>query len=438
MRFQKRTEYFAMQQRLLPTEGDSWLQRPLSRANAQPILDMRDPLMFGIRPAFVPIRHPEQCAINCVMMRGGTSKGLFFLARHLPADQMTRDRVLLAALGSPDRRQIDGLGGGDSLTSKVAILAPSRDKAADVDYLFAQVSVEQPIVDTSPSCGNILAGVATYAIDEGLVIPQPGGVTRVRIRAVNNRSLVEAIVQTPGRRVRYEGQTSIDGVPGTGAPIVLNFSQIVGAKTGKFLPTGSAIDCFDEIEVTCLDIAMPLIMIRASDLGKTGYESPAELSQDCRLIERIESIRRQAGKAMGLGDVSNQVIPKVALIAAPRYGGRISSRYFVPEKCHATHAVTGAICVASGCILEQSVARRYLGDSSRPSSEKQSETIAIEHPAGKITLQMVHCTRNDGSTEIISAGAVSTARRLFEGKLLVPGTVWQGPVSGGIKARLKP
>ncbi len=415
-----------MQHRPEPTDGDAWLSRPLARPIAQPLLDMRDPLNFGIRPAFVPIRLPEQCAIPCVMMRGGTSKGLFFLARHLPADQTTRDRVLLAALGSPDRRQIDGLGGGDSLTSKVAILAPSRDSQADIDYLFAQVSVEQPIVDTSPSCGNILAGVATYAIDEGLVIPQPGGVTRVRIRAVNNRSLVEAIVQTPGRRVRYEGPTSIDGVPGTAAPIVLNFRQIVGSKTGQLLPTGANIDVFDGIEVTCLDVAMPVVLIRAEDLGKSGNETPTELNNDTSMIARIESIRRQAGKAMGLGDVSNQVIPKVALLSPARNGGRITSRYFVPEKCHATHAVTGAICVASACILDSSVARRYLGEAPTPNQEKQTDTIVIEHPAGKITLQMVHCTTPEGSSEIISAGVVSTARRLFEGKLLIPGTIWEG------------
>lgn len=416
-----------MRDRVLPQEADAWLtSSQFSRLAPTPKVDFRDPLSLGMRPAFLPERRREQCSIPCVMMRGGTSKGLFFLARHLPAERSTRDRVLLAALGSPDRRQIDGLGGGDSLTSKVAIVAPSRDGKADIDYLFAQVSVEQPIVDTSPSCGNILAGVATYAIDESLVLAQPGGVTRVRIRAVNNRSFVEAIVQTPGGKVRYDGPTSIDGVPGTAAPIVLNFREVVGSKTNSMLPTGNEIDVFDGVETTCLDVAMPVVLIRANDVGKSGHETPFELSNDQALMARLESIRRQAGQKMGLGDVSNQVIPKISLVSVPQRGGRITSRYFVPEKCHATHAVTGAICVSTACVMGNSVVRKLLAQPPIHPSERHTDPIGVEHPAGKITVQMVYRYGSDNRLEIMECGVVSTARRLFEGRLFVPGSLWSG------------
>jgi 4-oxalomesaconate tautomerase len=402
-----------------PTAADAWLTAPrqnlafhYSRADHR----MRDGELWRRTIPWTDAQKAPtpQTAINCVMMRGGTSKGLFFLARDLPPMQKVRDKVLLAALGSPDRRQIDGLGGGDSLTSKVAILAPSTDPNHDIDYLFAQVVVDRPHVDTTPSCGNILAGVACYAIDEGLVLPRRGETT-VRIRAVNNRADVEAVVQTPNGKVCYQGDTVIDGVPGSGAPILLNFRSIVGSRTGKMLPTGRPRDVIDGVEVTCLDVAMPLMLARAADLGVQGDEPPERFNRDPEFLQRLEALRRQAGQLMGLGDVSDQVTPKVALISPPRHGGTVTSRYFVPEKCHATHAVTGAIAVAAAYALPESILAGTL--------EPGERRLEIEHPAGRIPIQLSFELTN-GELRISKAGVISTARRLFEGRVLVPSDLW--------------
>lgn len=408
-------------QRIHPLPGDAWLTAPrqnlcfhYSRADHR----MRDSELWKRTiPWLDADRHPGQRPINCVMMRGGTSKGLFFLARDLPPMQRVRDRVLLAALGSPDRRQINGCGGGDSLTSKVAIVAPSTDPQHEIDYLFAQVVVDRALVDTTPSCGNILAGVACFAIEEGLVLAQRGE-TRVRIRAVNNRADVEAVVQTPQRRVIYQGDTSIDGVPGTGAPIVLNFRNVIGSKTDRLLPTGNPVDVVDGVEVTCVDAAMPVVLIRARDLGVAGDEAPERFNRDSALLARLESIRRRAGELMGLGDVAEQVTPKVALVSPPVHGGAVTSRYFVPEKCHATHAVTGAIAVAAGYALPGSVLRAF---SDPP--EPGARLVEVEHPAGRIPLQL-RWQYEEGGLRLEQAGVISTARRLFEGRVLVPADLW--------------
>lgn len=410
-----------MQPRPRPTPADAWLTAPsqnlpfhYDRAD----LRVRDPEVLG-RPRSWASRQirPDQSqhAIGCVLMRGGTSKGLFFLARDLPPVQKIRDRVLLAALGSPDPRQINGCGGGDSLTSKVAILASSPNPDHDIDYLFAQVAVDRALVDTTPSCGNILAGVACYAIEEGLVVPQ-SPYTKVRIRAVNNKADVEAIVQTPGGRIVYEGDTVIDGVPGTGAPIILNFRNIIGARTGKMLPTGSVLDSLDGVPATCLDVAMPMVILRAADLGVAGDAPPSFYNRDIALLERIESLRRLAGERMGLGDVAGQVTPKVALVSPARHGGTFTSRYFVPEKCHATHAVTGAIGVAAGSILDGSVFADFL-----PTPPGGPLKVEVEHPAGRIAVNLEYTKSSTGWLTLERAGVISTARRLFEGRVLVPG-----------------
>ena len=362
--------------------------------------------------------------------------------------QKVRDRVLLAAMGSPDSRQIDGCGGGDSLTSKVAILAPSTDPNHEVDYLFAQVMVDRAIVDTTPSCGNILAGVACYAIEEGLVSTKDP-YTRVRIRAVNNRADVEAIVQTPRGQILYEGDTVIDGVPGSGSPIVLNFRNIIGARTGKLLPTGNTIDILDGVPVTCLDVAMPMVILRAESLSQapddrrsnpnrrrrdrradvvseaigltiSGHETPQELNRNQPLLERLEHIRRLAGLKMGLGDVAGQVTPKIAIVSPATRDGTFTSRYFVPEKCHATHAVTGAIGVASASVLPGSVFSEWLPTTQGGSQQK---TILVEHPVGRIPVHLEFSVEN-GALNIERAGIISTARRLFEGRVLVPARLW--------------
>ncbi len=354
--------------------------------------------------------------IPTIFMRGGTSRGPYFKADDLPADTATRDSVLLAAMGSPDVRQIDGLGGADTLTSKVAIVSRSNRPGVDVDYLFAQVDVGKPIVDTAPSCGNMLAGVAPFAIETGL-FPAQDGETRVMIYNVNTESRIEAIVQTPGRKVRYTGDARIDGVPGTAAPIVLNFMDVVGSIAGKLLPTGNLRDVIDGIEVTCIDVAMPMIMMRATDFGLSGTENRAEINGNKALFARIEPIRREAGRRMGFGDVTDKVIPKVGLLSAARDGGTITSRYLTPHALHAAHAVTGAVCVASACALEGTIAHEL----AKP-EDANPRTIWIEHPSGQVDVRLL--TTGKGADMDVVAGTLRTARPIMKGDVFVPASLW--------------
>jgi 2-methylaconitate cis-trans-isomerase PrpF len=360
-----------------------------------------------------------QTRIPCVIMRGGTSRGPFFLATDLPSDAATRDAVLLSVMGSPHDYQVDGIGGGMTLTSKVAIISQSKRADADVDYLFAQVSVKEAIVDTKPNCGNMLVAVGPFAIEAGLV-PAKNPETTVRIYNVNTDSIVEAIVQTPNGKVTYDGNARIDGVAGTAAPVGVNFTSAIGAVTGKLLPSGKPLDIIDGIEVSCVDVAMPMILMRAADFGKTGYETVAELDADMALFKRMEPIRIKAGAMMGMGDVSKLVVPKIGLLAKPRDGGTITSRYFVPDACHAAHAVTGTVCVASACAIPGTVAAKLVDLPPPPQG-----MITIEHPSGSIAIDLD--TDLSGGKEIIRRAAlVRTARRVFEGASLVPAKIWAG------------
>jgi 4-oxalomesaconate tautomerase len=360
-----------------------------------------------------------QTRIPCVIMRGGTSRGPFFLASDLPEDRATRDEVLLAIMGSPHEIQIDGIGGSHSVTSKAAIISRSRRPDADVDYLFAQVQIREKFVDTKPNCGNMLVAVGPFAIEAGLV-PARDGETPVRIFNVNTQSLVEAIVQTPGGRVTYEGEASIDGVPGTAAPVGINFGSAIGAVTGRMLPTGRPSDMIDGVEVSCVDIAMPLVMMRAADLGKTGLETPDELDADRTLMARMETIRRKAGLLMGMGDVSRNVVPKLALLAPPRRGGAVSSRYFVPETCHKSHPVTGTVCIAAACAIPGTVAAQIA-----PLPRAPQGMVRIEHPSGQIVIDL-DADLTGGRQDLRRAALIRTARRIFEGGVFVPSRVWAG------------
>ena len=361
-----------------------------------------------------------QTRIPCVQMRGGTSKGLYFLARDLPADPATRDAVLLAAMGSPDPAQIDGLGGADPLTSKVAILSPSSRPDADIDYLFAQVVVNEARVDYGQNCGNILAGVGPYAIERGLV-PAAQDATAVAIHMVNTGQVAVARVQTPGGQVRYDGEQRIDGVPGTAAPIPLAFRDTAGSTCGALLPTGNIRERIDGIEVTCIDNGMPLVLMRAADLGRTGYETRAELDADTELKARIEAIRLQVGPLMNLGDVTERTVPKMCLVAPPRAGGAISTRSFIPHRCHASIGVLGAVSVATAAVLPGSVCE---GLAVVPPGA--SPRLDIEHPTGAFTVQLE--LQDDGAGRVVqSAALVRTARWLFDGWAHVPRSVWAGP-----------
>jgi len=355
----------------------------------------------------------RQAAIPCILIRGGTSKGLYFATADLPADVETRDKVLLAALGSPDVRQIDGLGGATTLTSKVAMVQHSSREGVDVDYLFAQVSITESLVDTAPSCGNILAGVAPFAIERGMVEVK-GEETAVNIFNVNTNSRIEAIVKTDADGVVYDGDTEIAGVPGTAAPVRLNFTDIVGSKTGKLLPTGNLVEQIDGVDVTLIDVAVPMMIFRAADLGKTGHETPAELDADAGFFARMEAMRRIAGERMGLGDVTGKVVPKVAMLAKPESAGHIAARYFVPESTHAAFAVTGGLCVATCAMLEGSVSD---GLAIRPPGDDRQ--IFIEHPSGILDVALT--TRGTGAgLEVVKGGAIRTARKLMAGEIFVP------------------
>lgn len=353
-------------------------------------MDMSDPFTDGI---------------PCLWMRGGTSKGAYFLAQDLPSDPVARDRLLLRIMGSPDPRQIDGIGGGTSLCSKVAILSPSTRADADVDYLFLQVYVDQALVSDAQNCGNILAGVGPAALERGL-IDVAGHTTRIRIHMLNAGEVAIAEVQTAGGRVQYAGQTSIDGVPGRHAPVTLLFDTLAGSACGALLPTGALRDTFDGVEVSCIDNGMPVVLLRASDVGLTGLESVAELDANPPLKAQLERMRLALGQKMGLGDVTQKSVPKMTLVSAPSQGGVINTRSFIPHQCHSSIGVFAAVSVATACALPGSIAD---GVAQRPEDER----YLIEHPTGAVEIRV----ETDAEGKLLRAGTQRTARKLFDGRV---------------------
>jgi 2-methylaconitate cis-trans-isomerase PrpF len=348
-------------------------------------------------------------------MRAGTSRGPFFLRHWLPESDELLDQALIGAIGASDPLQLDGLGGGSTLNSKVAIVSKSNHAGCDVDYLFAQVGVGQQSVDRRPNCGNMLSGVGPFAIEQGLV-PAQDGHTTVRVFNVNTRSRIDVTVCTPAGKVIYDGEAKIDGVAGTAAPIYLNFLDAWGAVTGSVFPTGQRIDVIDGTEVTCIDAAMPLMVVRAADLGVTGHELPTQLDTNTELMARIEQLRLKAGQMMGLGDVSNSVIPKPVLVSAGSSPSSITSRYFTPKRCHASHAVTGAIGVATAFALPGTVA----SGAHCPSGER---LLSILHPAGQIDVKVTVLGEGQAA-QVAQAALVRTARKIFQGDLHLPGYVF--------------
>lgn len=350
--------------------------------------------------------------IPCVLMRGGTSKGPVFLASDLPSVTAERDELLLAIMGSGHELEIDGIGGGSPQTSKVAIVSPSSHPDADVDYLFVQVMVSQRRVDTAPNCGNMLCAVGPFAVEQGLV-QAIGDLTQVRIRNLNTGTFVCSDVHTPGGHVSYEGQTRIDGVPGVAAPVQLTFLDAAGSKTGQLFPTGQQTDFFAGIPVTCIDMAMPMVLVEASLLGKRGDETPAELDADKEFLCKLELLRLRAGLAMGLGDVTEKVIPKPVLVSRASAGGTVKVRYFMPHSCHKALAITGSIGIATACVSEGTVVAQMLGNA----QETRLSQVRIEHPSGSIQVALSYVGEN-GQT--IRASVVRTARRLFSGVVYAP------------------
>ncbi|MCC0074389.1 MAG: 4-oxalomesaconate tautomerase [Rhodobacter sp.] len=348
---------------------------------------------------------PVLDGIPCLWMRGGTSKGAYFLASDLPADAALRDALLLRIMGSPDPRQVDGIGGADPLMSKVAILAPPSRPDADLDYLFLQVFVDQALVSDAQACGNILAGVGPAAIERGLVAAR-GDETTVRIHMLNTGEVSTARVQTPDGRVRYDGDAHIDGVPGTHAPIPLMFQNIAGSMCGALLPSGSAVDVIDGVRCTLIDNGMPCVIMAAADFGLTGQESREALDANTDLKARLEAIRLKVGPMMALGDVTEKSVPKMTLVSAPAQGGAINTRSFIPHRCHASIGVFAAVSVATACTLPGSPAAAL----ARVPADGR---FLIEHPTGAAEVLI----ETDAQGRVTGAGTLRTARKLFDGRV---------------------
>lgn len=341
----------------------------------------------------------------CMWMRGGTSKGAFFLKKDLPHDIKERDAFLLSIMGSPDKRQIDGMGGADPLTSKVAIISPSKRKGIDVDYLFLQVFVEQALVSDKQNCGNLLAGVGPYAIERDLVKAQDGE-TQVRVFMENTQKISSVVVLTPNSKLSYQGALKIDGVPGSATPIALTFEDTAGSTCGSLLPSGNVSDVIDGVEVTLIDNGMPVVVLCAEDVGITGTESREQLDKDLALKTRLESIRLKAGFMMNLGDVTQLSVPKMSLLSVPINGGSVSTRTFIPHRCHASIGVLGAVSVATACLLKGSPAQRVA-----TIPKGQYVTINVEHPIGKMSVQL----DLDKENQVQSSAILRTTRKLFDG-----------------------
>lgn len=373
-----------------------------------------------------------QRAIPAMFMRGGTSRGPFFLEKDLPSDVATRDRVLLAAMGSPDRRQIDGLGGAHPLTSKVGIVRRGREPGIDIDFLFAQLQPDKSTVATRANCGNMLSAVVPFALETGLIEPQ-GETTTARVLTLDTGMLSEITVQTPvmaGRRqVSYEGDARIDGVPGTSAPIVINFLNTAGSICAGLLPTGKVRDHvrveplpgmqFEpfELDVTCIDNGMPLVLFRAADVGCTALETPAELNANEMLKAKLEAMRLKVSRLMGLGDVTDRNYPKMTLVSAPHAGGAINTRCFIPHVCHEAIGVLASVTVGTACVLEGSVPHALA-----KLPEGVRKTLAIEHPSGTFTVEL-ELDKHDPQ-KVVRAALMRTARLLMRGEVMVPDAAW--------------
>ena len=343
--------------------------------------------------------------VRCMWMRGGTSKGGYFLAADLPSDTAARDAFLLGMMGSPDKVQIDGMGGADPLTSKVGVVKPSSRPGVDVDYLFLQVFVDQPIVSDAQNCGNILAGIGPFAIERGLVAAT-GDETEVTIYMENTGQIAVARVRTRDGLPVYAGDARIDGVPGTAAPIPIAFRDTAGSSCGALLPTGHAVDRIDGVPVTLIDNGMPVVVLSAADFGLNGTETRAELDADTALKAKLESIRLQAGPLMNLGDVAAKSVPKMTLVSPPRHGGAIATRTFIPHRCHASIGVLGAVSVATACLLAGAPAAALARI-----PEGRRKTLPVEHPSGEMTV--VADLNADGTVE--RTAILRTARKLFDG-----------------------
>lgn len=349
--------------------------------------------------------------IKCMLYRSGTSKGAYFLDNDLPKDKEERANLILKIMGSPDVRQIDGIGGATSVTTKVAIVSVSKREGIDLDYKFIQPSIEEMIVDDKPTCGNILTAIGVFGLERGLVSIE-NGQTIVNVYDVNTGATIAQTIQTPNRTIQYHGEMSIAGVTGSASPIEMFFKNMTGGKTGHYLPTGNKYDIFNEIKVTCLDISMPVVFINAVDMGITGYETPEELDSSKKLFKELEDIREQASLKMGLGSAKGNVIPKIAVISPSIKDGDISIRYFTPKTAHPALAVSAGFCVATGSFIKGTLLHKL-----NPKELKEGDfVVKIETPSGTVDVGVNFPTKNIKDVE---GKTTRTARLLFEGEVYV-------------------
>ena len=364
-----------------------------------------------------------QTSIPTLFMRGGTSRGPFFNAADLPAEIELRNRVLLAVMGSPDRRQIDGLGGANPLTSKVGIVDLGSEPGIDLTFLFAQITPDKDTVDTTPNCGNMLAAVVPFALETGMLQPQ-GDTSTFRVLTLNTGMACDVTVETPNGQVRYDGDARIDGVPGTASPITINFLDTAGSVCSGLLPTGKVrdvvtVDGIGDIEVTCIDNGMPLVMLRAADVGRTGYETVAEMNADAELKSKLEALRLQCGQLMGLGDVSKKTYPKMTLIAPPRSdAGSVTTRSFIPHVCHDAIGVLAAVTVGTACVLDGAIT-----DGIARIGDGQRKVVSVEHPTGEFSVELETDAANPQN--VTRAALLRTARLIMKGEVMIPAAVWQ-------------
>ncbi|MFE3824674.1 4-oxalomesaconate tautomerase [Streptomyces sp. NPDC059092] len=389
---------------------------------------MTQPTAAEAAPEPGPRTPGDQVAVPCWFMRGGTSRGPFFRSADLPADRAARDAVLLAAMGSPDPRQIDGLGGANPLTSKVGVVGPGTRPDVDLDFTFAQVQPGSDLVDTTANCGNMLAAVVPFAVESGLLVPD-GDTTTARVLTRNTGLVAEISIRTPpaaspgdripaGRYVAYAGDTAIDGVPGTAATVTIGFLDTAGSICSGLLPTGNVRDRVEAagvgpVDVTCVDNGQPLVIVDAADLGRTGHESAEALNADTELKERLEALRLVCGELMGLGDVTAKNYPKMTLVSPPARGGTITTRSFIPHVCHGSIGVLAAVTAATACVLDGSVAA---GLADVPPGTDVS--VSVEHPAGEFTVRLGLSA--DAPRRVTTSALVRTARLIMAGDVLVP------------------
>lgn len=345
-------------------------------------------------------------SIPYMQIRGGSSKGIYFNKKDLPIETKLRDKIILSIVGG-DSRQIDGLGGANPLTSKVAIISKSNKKDCDIDFLFVQVVVGENRIDISPNCGNILAGVGAFSIEEGLIKAQDK-TTSIKINMINSNNICELKLQTPNSKLTFIGDAKIDGVEGTSSPIICNYIDVAGSVCGSLFPTGNKKEIINGVEITCIDNGMPVVLIDAKSLKKTGYESCDELSSDSLFRKKLEDIRLKAGPLMNLGDVTNRVIPKMTLVSKATKGGNINTRTFIPHACHAAIGVLGAVSVASACLYDDCVTTMA------KTTKDLNQKISVEHPSGEFSVELT-CEEENGELKIKKAGLLRTARIISKG-----------------------